>query len=170
MVLGKQKPLKGRPGADLKPLNLERTRKKVEEEISRKVNDDDLLSYLTYPEVFKDYNKFRRQYGDVSVLPSSTYFYGLQLGEEITVDIEEGKTLYIKLINVSDADEEGVRTLTFELNGYPRSGDCRCIHERAGKGHCQSRSATTSMSARPSRASSRWPWASVPRWPRATSR
>ena len=120
VVLGKQKPLKGRPGADLKPLNLERTRKKVEEEISRKVNDDDLLSYLMYPEVFKDYNKFRRQYGDVSVLPSSTYFYGLQLGEEITVDIEEGKTLYIKLINVSDADEEGVRTLTFELNGYPR--------------------------------------------------
>ena len=120
VVLGKQKPLKGRPGADLKPLNLERTRKKVQEEISRKVNDDDLLSYLMYPEVFKDYNKFRRQYGDVSVLPSSTYFYGLQLGEEITVDIEEGKTLYIKLINVSDADEEGVRTLTFELNGYPR--------------------------------------------------
>ena len=55
----------------------------------------------------------RRQYGDVRA-PSSTYFYGLQLGEEITVDIEEGKTLYIKLINVSDADE-GVRTLTFEL-------------------------------------------------------
>ena len=51
VVLGKQKPLKGRPGADLKPLNLERTRKKVEEEISRKVNDDDLLSYLMYPEV-----------------------------------------------------------------------------------------------------------------------
>ena len=120
VVLGKQKPLKGRPGADLKPLNLERTRKKVEDEISRKVTDDDLLSYLMYPEVFKDYNKFRRQYGDVSVLPSSTYFYGLQLGEEIAVDIEEGKTLYIKLINISDADEEGVRTLTFELNGYPR--------------------------------------------------
>ncbi|MDP6905473.1 MAG: biotin/lipoyl-containing protein, partial [Verrucomicrobiota bacterium] len=76
--------------------------------------------YLMYPEVFSDYNKFRRQYGNVSVLPSSTYFYGLQLGEEIAVDIEEGKTLYIKLINVSDADEEGVRTLTFELNGYPR--------------------------------------------------
>ena len=120
VVLGKQKPLKGRPGADLKPLNLERTRKKVEDEISRKVSDDDLLSYLMYPEVFKDYNKFRRQYGDVSVLPSSTYFYGLQPGEEIAVDIEVGKTLYIKLINISEADEEGVRTLTFELNGYPR--------------------------------------------------
>ncbi|MDG2214130.1 MAG: pyruvate carboxylase, partial [Verrucomicrobiota bacterium] len=120
VILGKQKPIKGRPGADLKPLNMERARKKVEEEIHRKVSDDDLLSYLMYPEVFSDYNKFRRQYGNVSVLPSSTYFYGLQLGEEIAVDIEEGKTLYIKLINVSDADEEGVRTLTFELNGYPR--------------------------------------------------
>ena len=120
VVLGKQKPLKGRPGADLKPLNLERTRKKLEDDINRKASDDDLLSHLMYPEVFKDYNKFRRQYGDVSVLPSSTYFYGLQPGEEIAVDIEEGKTLYIKLINISEADEEGVRTLTFELNGYPR--------------------------------------------------
>ena len=120
VVLGKQKPLKGRPGADLKPLNLERTRKKLEDDINRKASDDDLLSHLMYPEVFKDYNKFRRQYGDVSVLPSSTYFYGLQPGEEIAVDIEVGKTLYIKLINISEADEEGVRTLTFELNGYPR--------------------------------------------------
>jgi pyruvate carboxylase len=73
-----------------------------------------------YPEVFRDYNKFRREYGDVSVLPSSTYFYGLQPGEEIAVDIEVGKTLYIKLINISAPDEDGLRTLTFELNGYPR--------------------------------------------------
>jgi pyruvate carboxylase len=120
VVLGKQKPLKGRPGADLKPLNLERTRKKLEGEIHRKASDDALLSFLMYPEVFRDYNKFRREYGDVSVLPSSTYFYGLQPGEEIAADIEEGKTLYIKLINISDANEEGIRTLTFELNGYPR--------------------------------------------------
>jgi pyruvate carboxylase len=120
VVLGKQKPLKGRPGANLKPLNLERTRKKLEGEIHRKASDDALLSFLMYPEVFRDYNKFRREYGDVSVLPSSAYFYGLQSGEEIAVDIEEGKTLYIKLINISDANEEGIRTLTFELNGYPR--------------------------------------------------
>jgi pyruvate carboxylase len=120
VVLGKQKPLKGRPGADLKPLNLERTRKKLEGEIHRKVSDDALLCYLMYPEVFRDYNKFRREYGDVSVLPSSTYFYGLKPGEEIAVDIEVGKTLYIKLINLSTPDEDGLRALTFELNGYPR--------------------------------------------------
>ena len=101
-----------------------------------------------YPEVFKDYNKFRRQYGDVSVLPSSTYFYGLQPGEEIAVDIEEGKTLYIKLINISEADEEGVRTLTFELNGYPRKWSCRCLTQRAGKSHRQGRSRQRSAWAR----------------------
>ena len=106
-----------------------------------------------YPEVFKDYNKFRRQYGDVSVLPSS-YFYGLQLGEEITVDIEEGKTLYIKLINVSDADEEGVRTLTFELNGYPREVEIADASMNVLEGCAKPIRATTSMSARPSRASS----------------
>ncbi len=120
VVLGKQKPLKGRPGADLKPLNFERTRKKLEDEIHRKASDDALLCYLMYPEVFREYNKFRREYGDVSVLPSSTYFYGLKTGEEIAVDIEVGKTLYIKLINISAPDEDGLRTLTFELNGYPR--------------------------------------------------
>jgi pyruvate carboxylase len=58
-----------------------------------------------------------REFSDVSVLPTPAFFYGLELGDEITVSIEEGKTLFIKLMNVSAVDKDGRLTLTFELNG-----------------------------------------------------
>jgi pyruvate carboxylase len=52
-------------------------------------------------------------------LPTSAYFWP-EAGEEISVDIEEGKTLFIKLINVGAPDKDGSRVITFELNGMPR--------------------------------------------------
>ena len=73
-----------------------------------------------YPEVFADFAKFQREFSDVSVLPTPAFFYGLKPGEEITVDIEEGKTLFIKLINVGAPDKDGRRVITYELNGMPR--------------------------------------------------
>ena len=120
VILDKRKPLRGRPGASLRALDLERTSKKLEALIGRKPTEDDLYSYLMYPEVFLDCHEYRRKFSDVSVLPTPTFFYGISLGEEVSVDIEEGKTLYIKLINISAADTKGARTLTFDLNGYPR--------------------------------------------------
>lgn len=120
VVLGDRKPLKGRPGAYAKAIDLKEERKKVEELLQREPTDDELFCHLMYPDVFVDYAKFRKQYGDVSPVPSSTFFYGLQPGEEIAVGIEEGKTLIIKLLHVGDANESGYRTITFELNGRPR--------------------------------------------------
>ena len=73
-----------------------------------------------YPEDFADFAKFQAVYGDVVSVPPRTFLYGLAPNEEISVEIEEGKTLFIKLINVSEADRDGHRTLTFELNGRPR--------------------------------------------------
>ena len=67
-----------------------------------------------------DFAKFEREFDDVSVLPSAAFFYGLKPGEEITVDIEAGKTLFIKLINIAPTDKDGRRTITFELNGMAR--------------------------------------------------
>jgi pyruvate carboxylase len=61
-----------------------------------------------------------RDYSDLSVLPSPAFFYGLKLGEEITVNIEEGKTLFVRLVNISPVDADGRRTVLFELNGMPR--------------------------------------------------
>src|SRR5690606_26023326 len=80
----------------------------------------DVISYLLYPAVFTNFAKLRRQYSDVSVLPTPVAFYGLEIGEEASVDIEPGKTLIIKLLAIGEPREDGRRTVFFELNGQPR--------------------------------------------------
>jgi pyruvate carboxylase len=70
--------------------------------------------------VFADFAKHQREYGDVSVLPTPAFFYGLKPGEEISVEIEEGKVLIIRLISMSPPDKDGRRTLSYELNGIAR--------------------------------------------------
>jgi len=120
VVLGDRKPLAGRPGASLKPLNL----KKVAEEIAAKIKPepttDDVYSYIMYPEVFAAFAKFVRENGDLSVLPTPAFFYGMKPAQELAVDIEPGKTLFIRLLNVGAVDAEGKRTVNFELNGMAR--------------------------------------------------
>ena len=108
------------PGAAATPANFDKLRRDVSEKLKRSVSDDDLYSHLMYPQVFADFEKHRREYSDVSVLPTPTFFYGLRRGEEISVHIEEGKILIIKLIAVSEPDKDGRRTLSFELNGMAR--------------------------------------------------
>ncbi|HET7626037.1 MAG TPA: pyruvate carboxylase [Verrucomicrobiae bacterium] len=120
IILGKHKATKGRPGANLPPHNFKRTREELHARLKREVTDDDLYSHLMYPEVFAEFAKFSRDNSDVSVLPTGAFFYGLKPGEEISVEIEAGKTLFIKLINVGSPDKDGFRTVTFELNGMPR--------------------------------------------------
>jgi pyruvate carboxylase len=120
VVLGDRKPMRNRPGANLKPLNLEKVREEVSTKIKRTATDDDLYSHLMYPEVFSDFAKFERDYSDVSVLPTPAFFYGLKPGEEISINIEEGKTLFLKLINIGNIDKDGRRTVTYELNGMSR--------------------------------------------------
>ena len=121
VVLGDRKPYKGRPGARAEKVDLEATREEVKA-ITKRVecSDDDLYAYLMYPQVFKDLVKYVNEYGHARVLPTPAFFYGLKPGEEISVEIQEGKILIIKLIYVSEPDKEGLRTLTFELNGRAR--------------------------------------------------
>jgi len=121
VVLGEIKPLANRPGADLEPLDLEAKRAEIAEAQGGEITDDDLYSHLMYPSVQRDFAAFKAQFGDVSVLPTPAYFYGLQPDEEINVSIEPGKTLIIRLINVGAADKEGRRSVNFELNGITRS-------------------------------------------------
>ena len=73
-----------------------------------------------YPDVFIKYAEFRKSYGDVSVLPTPAYFYGIEQKEEIHIHIEEGKTLFVRLVNLTEPDQTGQQTAIFELNGYPR--------------------------------------------------
>jgi pyruvate carboxylase len=73
-----------------------------------------------YPQVFADFQRHQREYGDVSVLPTPAFFYGLRPGEEISVEIERGKVLIIRLVSVGAPDKDGRRTVNFDLNGMAR--------------------------------------------------
>ncbi len=90
------------------------------DKLKRDATDDDLFSHLMYPEVFADFAKIQRDFGEVSALPTPAFFYGLKPDEEISVSIEQGKTLFIKLVNIGTPDKDGRRTVTFELNGMTR--------------------------------------------------
>jgi pyruvate carboxylase len=80
----------------------------------------DYLSYKMYPKVYEDYYKAQQNYGDVSALPTTAFFYGLKQDEEILITIDEGKTIIVKYLYASEPDESGLRTVTFELNGQAR--------------------------------------------------
>jgi pyruvate carboxylase len=120
IVLRGGEPRKGRPGSDLPPADIEQARHTLEKKVGRAVRHDEVLSYLLYPEVFLKYVKFRHAFGDISVLPTPQFFYGMRSGEEITVEIEPGKTLVVKFLTVGEAHPDGLRTVFFELNGQPR--------------------------------------------------
>lgn len=125
IILRGQAPLKGRPSANLEAVKFDEEQKALEKKTGHPIRRDDLLSYLLYSEVFSKYDKFRETYSDVSVLPTPAFFYGLKSGEEITVEIESGKSLIIKFLTISEPHPDGTRTLFFELNGQPREVSVR---------------------------------------------
>jgi pyruvate carboxylase len=134
-VLRGEAPMQGRAGDHLPPVDLEAKRLEAEHAIGRKVSDTDLASYLMYPKVFKDYAEHRREFSDVSLLPTSPFFYGLLDREEIAIDIDKGKTLVVRQTGRSDTvDEEGKIKVFFELNGQPRTVRVPKAG-RAGTGH-----------------------------------
>ena len=110
---------KARP-AKASAAELAKLRDELAAKFKRPASDDDLFSHLMYPAVFAEFAKHQREYGDVSMLPTGAFFYGLKPGEEISVQIEEGKVLIIRLIRVGAADKDGRCTITYELNGITR--------------------------------------------------
>ncbi len=119
-ILRGRKPLTDRPGAILPPADFTRTRHELEEKLGRPPTDHDVISYLLYPKVFLDYAETAAKYSDLSVLPTPVFFFGLQSGEEVSIDIEPGKTLIVKFLTVGEPQPDGRRTVYFELNGQPR--------------------------------------------------
>jgi pyruvate carboxylase len=120
-VLAGREPLTVRPGEALPPADLEALRREAGKQCGREVTEEEFASFLMYPKVFQEYVEKRNAYGNVSVLPTHTFFYGMEPGEEITIDIERGKTLIVRFVAVSDLHDDGTRTVFFELNGQPRS-------------------------------------------------
>ena len=120
-VLKGEKPLTTRPGAAMAPLDLAAERKNLSEKLGREATDTQFASYLMYPKVFLDYARDRAAYGDCAILPTPVFFYGMDPGDEVSVDIERGKTLIVRFVAVSEVRDDGTRQVFFELNGQPRS-------------------------------------------------
>jgi pyruvate carboxylase len=120
-VLKGAAPRQRRAGEEMPPADLEQLRSEANERALRPVTDQQFASYLMYPQVFTDYAADRRRFSDVAILPTSVFFYGMQPGQEISVDLQRGKTLIVRYVTQSEPHEDATRTVFFELNGQPRS-------------------------------------------------
>ncbi len=121
IILKDEEPLTCRPGELLEPVDFKAKKAELEKKLEHKISDRDVLSAVLYPGVFEEFDRFRQTYSDTSVLPTPVFFYGLDVGEEVTIDIQEGKTLIIKLNAIGKVHKNGTRNIYFELNGMPRS-------------------------------------------------
>uniref|UniRef100_UPI0040483D7C pyruvate carboxylase n=1 Tax=Yoonia sp. TaxID=2212373 RepID=UPI0040483D7C len=121
-ILKGEKASTDRPGAHLPPVDLQAARADLSAQLEgRQIDDEDLNGYLMYPKVFLDYAGRHRKYGPVRTLPTKTFFYGMTPGEEISAEIDPGKTLEIRMQAVSEINEDGEVKVFFELNGQPRT-------------------------------------------------
>ena len=109
-----------RPGDLAEPVDFEKVKQELAEQIGYEPQKDEVLSYLMYPQVFLDYQKAYNQFGDVTLLDTPTFFQGIRLGESINVQIERGKILILRLDEIGEPDIEGNRVLFFNLNGQRR--------------------------------------------------
>ncbi|MCL2827162.1 MAG: pyruvate carboxylase [Oscillospiraceae bacterium] len=119
IVLKGKAPITCRPGELLPPVDFV----KVEEEVKAFCPNptmQDLVSYCLYPKVFQGFQASVQAYSDLSYLPTDVFFNGLVPNETVEVQIEEGKTLFVKLVNLGELDENNMRNVVFELNGLRR--------------------------------------------------
>jgi pyruvate carboxylase len=121
MVLKDEKPFTDLPNAHLKPVDFEAEFVAFNAKFGHDLGLDDFLSYKFYPKVFEGYFANRQKWGDVSVIPTVPFFYGMQPNEEIMVEISKGKTLNVKFLYKSEPDDKGMRTVYFKLNGQTRA-------------------------------------------------
>ena len=119
-VLRGRKPFTHRPGVTLPAVDFAAVQSDLEKKLARKPTDREVQSHLMYPMVYADLVEHQRKFSDTSILPTPTFFYGMEPGEEVSVDIEPGKTLIIKYLTAGDPHEDGRRQVFFELNGQPR--------------------------------------------------
>jgi pyruvate carboxylase len=119
-VLKGESPVEGRPGESMEPADLGAAADTIRPLLDREPTRQEVASYLLYPQVYQTFAKHQLTYSDTSVLPTPEFFYGLEPGYEVAVDIEKGKTLIIKFLAVGEPHDDGSRTVFFELNGQPR--------------------------------------------------
>ncbi len=145
IILKGEQPITCRPGELLEPVEFEVEREKLEEKVGHKIDDKALISYILYPHVYPELDQHRQLYSDTSVIPTPIFFYGLEPGQETSLDIEAGKTLIIKLNAIGKVQADGTRQVYFELNGNARSVTVRDLsattdgkeREKAEKGNAK---------------------------------
>ncbi|MEG0472344.1 MAG: pyruvate carboxylase [Solibacillus sp.] len=120
VVLKEREAITVRPGELLAPVDFEALSVELEGKIKRTPSKQEILAYALYPKVFEQFTQAFDLFGDISVLDTPTFLYGLKLGEEIEVEIEKGKTLIIKLVSIGEPQHDGTRVLYFEMNGQSR--------------------------------------------------
>jgi pyruvate carboxylase len=143
IILKGEQPITCRPGELLEPVDFDEERLKLEEKLGHAVSDKALISHILYPQVYPEFDRHRQEYSDTSVIPTPIFFYGLEPGQETSIEIEPGKTLIIKLNTVGRVQADGTRTVYFELNGNTRSVVIRdqaaqtdeVVREKADKGN-----------------------------------
>ncbi|TKA53874.1 Pyruvate carboxylase [Rhodotorula sp. CCFEE 5036] len=110
-----------RPGKNMAPYPFAEVRQQLIEKYGSTITSCDVLSYSLYPKVFEEFKEFTLKYGDLSILPTRYFLAKPPVGEEIAVDIDQGKTLLIKMIAVSPVNPvTGMREVLMELNGEAR--------------------------------------------------
>ncbi len=128
VILKDREPITVRPGELLEPVDFEELEQKVAPMLERPVTKKDVLAYALYPKVFEEYAATLKEFGDVSVIDTPEFLYGMRLGEEIEVTIQKGKTLIVKLVSVGEPQSDGTRVIFFELNGQPREVIIQDVH------------------------------------------
>ena len=120
IILKDREAITVRPGELLEDADFEQMRDELNEKLNRPVTSHEVLSYALYPKVFEEYSAINNEFGDVSVMATPEFLYGLRLGEEVEIEIEKGKTLIVKLVSISEPQSDATRVIYFELNGQPR--------------------------------------------------
>ena len=120
LVLRGEPGLSGRPGDTLEPADFDGAGEIVEKMLGREPTRRDVISYLLYPKVYREFADHQRRYSDTSALSTPVFLYGQEPGEEVAVDIERGKTLIVNFVTLGEPHPDGKRTVFFELNGQPR--------------------------------------------------
>lgn len=120
LVLKGEEPITVRPGELLPSEDFDKIEKYLVDKYRFKPSKKDLVSYALYPDVFEEFIKFVLEYGDVSRMGSDVFFHGLAEGETSEIEVAEGKTMIVQLIEIGKLDAEGNRTLDFEINGNRR--------------------------------------------------
>ncbi len=123
IVLKDKTPFTDRPNKHLLPVDFDKEIEAFKEKFSKDLTMTDFLSYKFYPKVFEEGFAFWQEYGDVSAVPTSIFFYGMEMGQDTTIEIAKGKTLLIRLLSIGPVDDKGHRTVFFKLNGQTRNVD-----------------------------------------------